>query len=83
MIVFSRHFEDMLKERSIPAEWVDRSIAAADRSEIHDDGTMHYLKRIPEHGDRILRVVINTRSMPHRAVTVFFDRRLSRRGFES
>ena len=44
--------------------------------EHEDDGTRHFLRRIEDHGNRWLRVVINTQVQPNRAVTAFFDRRL-------
>lgn len=34
----------------------------------------HRLKEIPEYGDRVLRVIINTTVDPVRVVTVYFDR---------
>jgi len=72
----SLHFRDMLQERGIAAEWVHGALCAPDRTEDLDDGTRHYLKQIPDHGNRWLRVVVNVASQPHRAVTAFFDRRL-------
>ena len=30
--------------------------------------------RFPEHGDRVLRVVVNTSVVPERVVSVYFDR---------
>jgi hypothetical protein len=41
--------------------------------------TTHYIKAIPEHGGRFLRVVINHQVEPPRVVTLFFDRRLRRK----
>jgi hypothetical protein len=41
-----------------------------------DPGTVHYLGTIPEHGHRVLRVVINRQVSPVRVVTVFFDRKM-------
>lgn len=31
-------------------------------------------RRIPEHGDRVLRVVVNKSVVPDRVVSVYFDR---------
>ncbi len=72
------HFVDMLKERGIEREWVDRTIRAPDRTEEHDDGTRHFMLQIPEYGNRWLRVVVNVVTQPERRVTAFFDRRLRR-----
>ena len=78
-IEFSKHAQEVIRERHIPEDWVRRTIAQPDRHEAPPDGTMHYIKAIPEHGERYLRVVINPAVTPQRVVTVFFDRRLGRR----
>jgi hypothetical protein len=73
------HLGDMLKERHIDRDWVQRAIDGPDEIEEHDDGTRHYLKRIPEFGNRWLRVIVNVMKQPPKGVTVFFDRRLRQR----
>lgn len=70
------HFRTMMKEREIPEEWVAICLEKPDNTELHSDGTKHYLRQIPEFGDRWLRVVINTSVKPPQAITLFFDRRL-------
>ena len=72
----SAHFRDMLRERGIERDWVERTLAEPDETEDRDDGTRHFLRRIPEHGNRWLRVIVNVAETPRRNVTVFFDRRL-------
>ncbi len=76
---FSTHARTVMAERQIPEEWVRAAFQSPDRSEMSDDGNRHFLKAIPEHGGRVLRVVVNARGIPVRVVTVFFDRRLRRR----
>ena len=71
----SAHFEDMLHERQIAREWANRAIREPDQTE---DRTRHFIKQIPEFGNRWLRVIVNTNSVPAYRVTAFFDRRLSR-----
>ena len=73
---FTKHFNQMLEERSINGEWVNRAIQSPERVEDREDGTKHFIKQIPEHGNRWLRVVVNIIDKPNRAVTAFFDRRL-------
>ena len=34
------------------------------------------LGKIPEHGDRVLRVVVNKAVVPERIVSVYFDRKM-------
>lgn len=77
-IVLSKHAQDVMRERNIPEEWVSRTVDTPDRREDPADGTTHYIKAIPEHGGRFLRVVANPGVTPARVVTVFFDRRLGR-----
>lgn len=76
-VEFSRHALEMMRQRAIPEEWVIRALDIPDRTDHPPDGTIHYIKAIPEHGGRFLRVVINPTTRPKRVVTVFFDRRLS------
>ena len=73
---FTKHFRDMLIERKIKSEWVEQALSSPDKLMSKPDGTTHYLRRIPEHRNRWLRVVVNTLVKPNKAVTVFFDRRL-------
>jgi len=75
-VIETRHFKDMLAERGIEREWVDRAVLDPERTEDHDDGTRHSIRRIPEFGNRWLRVIVNVEVKPERFVTAFFDRRL-------
>ncbi len=75
---FSEHAYEMLKERNIKNEWVDKTIGEPDDKESKDDGTIHYLKAIHEFEGRILRVIMNPDVEPLRIVTLFFDRRQRR-----
>ena len=75
-IEYSKHFEEMLRIRTIRRDWVQQVVTNPERIEDRNDGTRHYLGRIAERGDRWLRVVVNVTVEPDRAVTVFFDRRL-------
>jgi hypothetical protein len=74
----TKHFSEMLVERSIEHKWVDATILFPDKIEDHSDGTRHYIRKIVEFGDRWLRVIVNVESEPERCVTAFFDRRLRR-----
>ena len=76
---WTRHAREMLLERNITEEWVFRAIQDSDYYETGDDGNKHYVKAIPEHGGRQLRVVVNPNVSPNRILTVFFDRRLGRK----
>jgi hypothetical protein len=52
-------------------------LIAPERIEQHasDPALRHALARIPERGDRVLRVVYNVDTDPPRVVTAYFDRR--------
>ena len=78
-IIFSKHTQDMLKERNISEEWVCRAIKSYEWDNIGQDGNVHYFRSIEEHGGRILHVVLNPQVLPKKVVTVFFDRRAGRR----
>ena len=73
---FTKYFKRMPEERSVRQEWVDKGVNEPEEVEEHEDGTRHFLRRIEEHRNRWLRVVVNIQVQPHRAVTAFFDRRL-------
>ena len=75
---WSQHARDVAAERGILEEWALRTVRGPDRSETGDDGLLHCVKAIPEHGWRFLRVVVNRDVSPNRIVTLFFDRRLGR-----
>ena len=75
---FTKHFRQMLEERSIHDEWVERTIQDPDKVNSPGDGTNHYIKQIPENGGRWSRIIVNVDVVPNKAVTAFFDRRLRR-----
>ena len=71
---YTKHCEDMLNERSISKLWVEQAINEPEKVQDKPDGTRHYLRKMPEYGNRWLRVIINVVEEPGRVVTVFFDR---------
>ena len=75
---YSSHARDAVIEREIDPDWVVRTIENPVRTEpdIEDPELTHYLARIPENGNRVLRVVLNGTVFPPRVVSTFFDRRL-------
>ena len=46
--------------------------------ELDEEGILHLFRFIPEHGSRILHVVVNPSANPPKVVTLFFDRRVRR-----
>ncbi|MFQ5895471.1 MAG: DUF4258 domain-containing protein [Nitrospinota bacterium] len=75
---FSQHARDMLKERNIREAWVRLAVENPEKREPKEDGTVHYIRSIGEHGGRCLRVVVNPAVQPPRILTLFFDRRLGK-----
>lgn len=70
------HAAQAISERKILLEWIARTVQAPQRTEPHEsDPTLRYaLARIPEYGDRVLRVVYNETTEPWRIVMAYFDR---------
>ena len=73
---FSRHAIRSMKERMIPIEWVELAVAepALRTSDPNDPEVERFFRRKPGHGNRVLRVAVNTRVTPWRLVSAFFDR---------
>ena len=63
--------------RRIEIEWVRRTVEAPERQrpDPGGDGAVQAFRRIPEFGDRWLRVVYAPRDGSYHVVTAFFDRR--------
>ncbi len=76
---WSQHAQDNLEDRQISESWVSRALQSPDLKEFWaEDGNLHYLKAIPEHGRQVLHVVVDPPLSPPQIVTFFFDRRFSR-----
>ena len=76
---YTRHFEEMTTERSIHPTWIEQTLNEPEEVENKPDGTRHYLRQIPEHGNRWLRIIVNVACEPNKAVTAFFDRGVKRK----
>ena len=72
----TQHARDVLAERHIPVEWLERALREPQLKQPDPaDATMERrYRKIPEHGSRVLRVVVNTTVAPERVVSVYFDR---------
>lgn len=77
----SEHARTVIQEREILLEWVSRTFLEPERTDPHsvDPSLRHALARIPENGNRVLRVVYNYTIAPPRIVTAYFDRSLKDR----
>lgn len=76
MIVYTHHAAEVMAEREVSAEWVERTLAAPEADE--PDPTDPTLRRaflaIPERDGRVLRVVYSKDAEGFRVITAFFDR---------
>lgn len=74
-VSFTRHAEDMLRERKFTKEEIISFISNPDWWE--NDGqeaeVWHAFKRV---GKKVLRVVIKGREEPYTVITMFYDKRL-------
>ena len=73
---YSRHALHVMAERLIPVEWVELAVSepALRTPDPNDPDVERFFRPIPEHGNRALRAAVNTRVVPWRVVSVFFDR---------
>lgn len=75
-LTFTLHARQVMAERSISHEWVERAVAGPDRrvQDPYDETVERFYLQIAERDGRILRVAVNTASEPWRVVSTFFDR---------
>lgn len=75
-LTFTLHAQQVMVERSIALEWVERTVAGPDRrvQDPYDETVERFYLQIAEHDGRVLRVAVNTASEPWRVVSTFFDR---------
>lgn len=73
--VLTEHARRRLLKRQILPEWVAVALEHPARTENDTDDAqlVHALRAIPERGFRVLRVVYNETTEPHRVVTAYFD----------
>ncbi|BCX11192.1 MAG: hypothetical protein KatS3mg067_0130 [Thermosynechococcus sp.] len=75
--VLTEHARDALAKRRIQTAWLERTLSTPEVTEADqvDRDLEHRLARIPEFGNRVLRVIVNGKQTPPVIVTAFFDRR--------
>ena len=75
---YTRHAAQAMKERMIAEEWVELTVAEPTlrASDPGDPEIERFFRVIPERGNRVLRVAVNTHVVPWRVVSVFFDRNM-------
>jgi hypothetical protein len=73
---YSGHALDVLEERRIERDWVERVVSAPmlTLTDYADSDLVHVLAPIWERDGRVLRVIYNHRVVPIRVATAYFDR---------
>ena len=76
--ILTRHAERALEKRAIALSWVERVILQPLRCEVDrfEPTLEHRLCVIETRENRVLRVIIDARSVPVRVITAYFDRSL-------
>jgi hypothetical protein len=80
-IVLSKHAHDMVDEREIPLAWIEhvlRNPVFEEPDRQHPGATRAYAP-VAAFGNRMLRVVYYDTGSAIRVITLFFDRRATRR----
>jgi hypothetical protein len=72
----SKHAMDAMQARGIDPAWVGLTIDSPELTEPHrdDPSIVHVFRRIPQFGNRVLKVAYNKNKAPVHVVTVYFDR---------
>lgn len=75
-LTLTAHARLTVQERGLALEWVERAILDPDRTEDDPSGpdVRRSFKRIPEAGDRIIRVVHRPDGAGILVITAFLDR---------
>jgi hypothetical protein len=76
--ILTQHARNALLKRKISIAWLERVLQFPMRTDPdeNDAELEHRLAVIAEHGDRVLRMVVNTKAFPMRIVTAYFDRNM-------
>jgi hypothetical protein len=80
-IVLSKHAQDMIDERKIPFEWIEHALRHPifEEPDRRNPGAVRAYAPIAAFGNRMLRVVYYDSGSEIRVITLFFDRRATRR----
>ena len=74
--LLTAHAVDAMEQRKISREWLEYVLSAPTQRtpDLVDPSLEHWLRMIPEHDNRVLRVIVNIQVHPMRVVTLYFDR---------
>ena len=73
---YTEHAKRAMVTRRIAREWVEAAVEAPvlRTRDAVDPEIERFYRRVPEFGNRVLRVAVNTSGEPWRVVSTFFDR---------
>lgn len=72
-VIFTKHAEDMLKERRFDRAFIVDVVCNPERKESGAGGVWYAVRRV---GGKVVRVVVNGKEKPYIVVTMYYDRRL-------
>jgi hypothetical protein len=80
-IILSKHAQNMLDEREIPVDWIERVLRnpVFEEPDRQNPGALRAYAPITEFGNRMLRVVHYDTQTEIWVITLFFDRRATTR----
>lgn len=72
----TQHARKVMEERKIDPAWLESTLSEPEWNlpDPQDETVERFYRHIPENGNRVLRVAVNTTVDPWRIVSVFFDR---------
>jgi hypothetical protein len=77
---FTKHAEDVILERNLDRSWIERTARQPEWSYSDPErvGVQRRFRKIPEFGNRVLRIACVESDEEIRILTVFFDRNARR-----
>ena len=77
-LIYTEHATTRMALRKIPKDWIERVVAQPllIAQDPDDPEVELFYGSVPEFGNRVLLVAVNTHVAPWRVVTVFFDNRM-------
>lgn len=77
----TQHARDVLEERQIDLAWMEQALSNPELIEpsANEPELENRFAKIPQFGNRVLRVVVNIAVVPQHVVSVYFDRRMKDR----
>ncbi|NMG83242.1 MAG: DUF4258 domain-containing protein [Methanosarcinales archaeon] len=72
-IDFTKHAEDMLKERNLEKKLIEETVFDPDWKEEKEEDIWHAFRRV---GNKVLRVIVKGKEGSYKVITMYYDRRI-------